>query len=153
MENAASPFVFTKILHLGAMLTDECDICEPLTDFIENDLDEALVGDLKDQLDLTRVLKEFEDGEDKESALGEMAWCCKDQGRWGFLAYVEAPEVRKLPSGTKMVSRGICHCRWFYGEEFMEIIQAADAWAKSQETEGPMPKFVDMSEVEEDDDL
>jgi hypothetical protein len=140
MAESNAVFVFTKILHLGVMLTDYGEICEPLDEFIES-LEEQEVQDLANRIDLRRVLDSYDGYEDLDEARSEMACCCKEQKRWGFLCYVEAPEATRLPgSNAKSLNLGIRRCRWFYSEDLADIVTQAEIWALQQEKKGPILK-------------
>ncbi len=150
MSDTKATFVFTKILHLGLMLTDDMEICEPLTDFLE-EMDELLVKALAGKFDLSGVLAMLDDGHEDE-ALGELARCAQEQDRYGFLCHVEAPEVTRLSDGSKAIHMGIRALRWFYGETLQEVIEQADAWAFAQEKEGPIGRLVEVPEGGEEDE-
>jgi hypothetical protein len=138
MAESTAVFVFTKILHLGVMLTDYLEICEPLNEFIES-LEEHEVQNLAERIDLSRVLKNYDEYADLDEAYEDLACCCKEQNRWGFLCYVEAPEATRLPGRhAKSLNLGIRRCRWFYSEDLADIVTQAEIWALQQEKKGPV---------------
>ncbi len=152
MDEAKGIFVIEKILHLGVMLNDNAENCGALEELIEN-FDETLVKDIFEDDPLRDRLLKVMDNCDDEELLQEFSWTCGKLNRLGFLCYVKAPEVTKLPkSKSRSYSFGICHCRWFYDEDLAGIIRQAGEWALSMEKEGPVGKLVEVPVGGEDDD-